>query len=155
PAPAHAREGVAGGRLPQAHHLRGQLMQNTLAIAKREFISYFNSPIAYLVVGVYLILSGALFFPGLFLNKMADMRTFFDLPPMRSFIITPFLTMLLLAEERAQGTLELLLTMPVTDWEVVVGKFLATLGPITVVIALTLPFSITVGFLGPLDKGAT
>ena len=130
-------------------------MQNTLAIAKREFASYFNSPIAYLVVGVYLILSGSLFFTGLFLNGMADMRAFFELTPMLFFIITPFLTMRLLAEERAQGTLELLLTMPVTDWEVVAGKFLASAGLISVVIALTLPFAVSVAFLGPLDKGAT
>jgi ABC-2 type transport system permease protein len=130
-------------------------MQNTLAIAKREFSSYFNSPIAYLVVGVYLILSGSLFFTGLFLNGMADMRAFFELSPMLFFIITPFLTMRLLAEERSQGTLELLLTMPVTDWEVVAGKFLASVGLVSVVIALTFPFAISVAFLGPLDKGAT
>jgi ABC-2 type transport system permease protein len=130
-------------------------MQNTLAIAKREFASYFNSPIAYLVVGVYLILSGSLFFTGLFLSGTADMRGFFELSPLLFFIITPFLTMRLLAEERSQGTLELLLTMPITDWEVVAGKFLASVGLIAVVIVLTFPFAITVAFLGPLDKGAT
>ena len=84
-------------------------MQNILAVSKREFSSYFNSPIAYLVVSAYLILSGALFFPGLFLGGQADMRGFFELGPLLFFIITPMLTMRLLAEERAQGTLELLL----------------------------------------------
>ncbi len=130
-------------------------MQNTLAIAKREFTSYFNSPIAYLVATVYLILSGALFFTELFLMGQADLRPFFGLAPLLFFIITPFLTMRLLAEERAQGTLELLLTMPVTDWQVVIGKFLATMGLLSVVLLLTLAFPITVSFLGPLDKGAT
>jgi ABC-2 type transport system permease protein len=130
-------------------------VKNTLSIAKREFVSYFNSPIAYLVASVYLILSGALFFPGLFLNGNADMRPFFELAPLLFFIITPFLTMRLLAEERAQGTLELLLTFPVTDWEVVIGKFLASCGLIAVILLLTVPFAVSVSFLGPLDKGAT
>jgi ABC-2 type transport system permease protein len=130
-------------------------MQNTMAIAKREFASYFNSPIAYLVVSVYLILSGWLFFTELFLMGQADMRPFFGIAPLLFFIITPFLTMRLLAEERAQGTLEVLLTMPVTDWQVVIGKYLASIGLIAVLLALTLVFPITVSFLGPLDKGAT
>jgi ABC-2 type transport system permease protein len=130
-------------------------MQNILAVSKREFSSYFNSPIAYLVVSAYLILSGALFFPGLFLGGQADMRGFFELGPLLFFIITPMLTMRLLAEERAQGTLELLLTMPLTDWEVVLGKYLASVGLIGVLLALTLPFPATVAALGPLDVGAT
>ncbi len=130
-------------------------MQNTYAIAKREFTSYFNSPIAYLVVSVYLLLSGFLFFKSLFVGGQADMREFFGLAPLMFFIITPFLTMRLLAEERAQGTLELLLTMPVTDWQVVVGKYLASVGLIAVLLLLTVAFPITVAFLGPLDKGAT
>ena len=67
----------------------------------------------------------------------------------------PFLTMRLVAEERREGTLELLLTMPVTDWQVVLGKFLAALGLMAVLLLLTMPFPITVSFLGPLDKGAT
>jgi ABC-2 type transport system permease protein len=130
-------------------------MSNVFAIARREFSSYFNSPIAYIVVTVYLILSGALFFTELFLNQQADMRGFFSLAPMLFFIITPFLTMRLLAEERAQGTLELMLTMPITDWEVVIGKYLATVGLIGVLLVLTLAFPISVASMGPLDKGAT
>jgi ABC-2 type transport system permease protein len=130
-------------------------MSNTLAITRREFASYFNSPIAYIVVAVYLILSGALFFTELFLNGQADMRGFFSLAPLLFFIITPFLTMRLLAEERSQGTLELLLTMPVTDWQVVVGKYLASIGLICVLLLLTVAFPISVASLGPLDKGAT
>jgi len=130
-------------------------MSNTLAIARREFASYFNSPIAYIVVTVYLILSGFLYFTELFLNGQADMRGFFSLAPLLFFMITPFLTMRLLAEEKSQGTLELLLTMPVTDWQVVVGKYLASIGLICVLLLLTLAFPITVASLGPLDKGAT
>jgi ABC-2 type transport system permease protein len=130
-------------------------MENIFAIAKREFGSYFNSPIAYLVVSVYVILSGSLFFNELFIGGQADMRGFFGLAPLLLFIIVPFLTMRLIAEERSQGTLELLLTMPITDWEVVLGKFLAVLGLLAVLTVLTVPFAVTVSMLGPLDKGAT
>jgi ABC-2 type transport system permease protein len=128
---------------------------NILSIARRELASYFNSPVAYLVVTVYLILSGALFFNELFLQGQADMRGFFGIAPLLLFIIVPFLTMRLVAEERAQGTLELLLTMPLTDWEVVLGKYLAVLGLLGVLTLLTTPFAVTVSLLGPLDKGAT
>ena len=130
-------------------------MQNVFAVAKREFSSYFNSPIAYMVAAAYLILSGSLFFAELFIAKRADMRAFFGLSPLLFFIITPLFTMRLLAEERSQGTLELLLTMPVTDWQVVLGKYFAALGLIATLLGLTLAFPITVAFLGPLDKGAT
>jgi ABC-2 type transport system permease protein len=130
-------------------------MQNTLAVARREFVSYFNSPIAYLVVAVYLILAGGLFFTELFIGGQADMRGFFGLAPLLFFIFTPLFTMRLLAEERAQGTLELLLTFPLTDWQVVIGKYLASLGLIAVLLLLTLPIPISVAALGPLDKGAT
>jgi len=130
-------------------------MQNIFAICKREFASYFNSPVAYLVVSVYIILSGSLFFNELFLQGQADMRGFFGIAPLLLFIIVPFLTMRLLAEERAQGTLELLLTMPVTDWQVVLGKYLAAMGLLTVLTLLTTPFAVSVSLLGPLDKGAT
>ena len=126
-------------------------MHNILAIAKREFVSYFNSPVAYLVVSVYIVLSGSLFFNELFLQGQADMRGFFGIAPLLLFIIVPFLTMRLLAEERAQGTLELLLTMPVTDWQVVLGKYLAAMGLLTVLTLLTTPFAISVSLLGPLD----
>jgi ABC-2 type transport system permease protein len=130
-------------------------MENIFAIAKREFASFFNSPIAYLVVSVYVILSGSLFFNEVFTGGQADMRGFFGLAPLLLFIIVPFLTMRLIAEERSQGTLELLLTMPITDWEVVLGKFLAVMGLLTVLTVLTMPFAVTVSVLGPLDKGAT
>ncbi len=129
-------------------------MQNITAVARREFSSYFNSPIAYIVVVVYLVLSGALFFPSLFIVGQADLRPFFGQAPLLFFIIMPFLTMRLLAEERAQGTLELLLTMPVTDWQVVIGKFVASVGLISVMVVLTVPFAISVGALGPLDWGS-
>lgn len=130
-------------------------MRNTLAIAKREFSSYVNSPIPYILVTAYIITAGYLFFRQLFLARQADMRPFFENMPLLFCLIVPFLTMRLVAEERKEGTLELLLTMPVTDWQIVLGKFFAALGLISVLLLLTLAFPVTVAGLGPLDKGAT
>lgn len=128
-------------------------MRNTLAIAKREFGSYFNSPIPYILVGLFVATSGFFFFRDLFVTRQADLRHFFELMPLLFCILVPLLTMRLIAEERREGTLELLLTMPVTDWELVLGKFLAALGVMTVLLAITLAFPITVVSIGPLDKG--
>ncbi len=130
-------------------------MRNVLAIARRELASYFDSPIAYLVVSVYLILSGALFFSSVFIMGQADLRGFFGLAPLLLFIMVPFLTMRLLAEERASGTLELLLSMPVTDWQVVLGKYLAATGLLAVLYLLTITVPISIAQVGPLDAGAT
>lgn len=128
-------------------------MRNTLAIAKREFSSYFNSPIPYILVGIFVSISGYFFFRDLFLSRQADLRHFFELMPLFFCILVPLLTMRLLAEERREGTLELLLTMPVTDWQLVLGKFVAALGVMSVLLAVTLAFPITVSSIGPLDKG--
>ena len=116
------------GRLPQAHQRTRaggrRLMHNVVAVARREFASYFNSPIAYLVVvGLPDPLAAACSSPQLFLGGQADMRPFFGSAPLLLLIFTPLLTMRLFAEERTQGTLELLLTMPITDWQVVLGKY--------------------------------
>lgn len=130
-------------------------MRNTMAIAKREFGSYVNSPIPYILVTAYIATAGYMFFRQLFLVRQADMRHFFENMPLLFCLIVPFVTMRLVAEERREGTLELLLTMPVTDWQLVIGKFLAALGLMAVLLLLTCAFPVTVAFLGPLDKGTT
>jgi ABC-2 type transport system permease protein len=130
-------------------------MRNTLAIAKREFISYFNSPIPFILVALFVAISGFFFFRDLFLTRQADMRHFFELMPLMFCILVPLLTMRLVAEERREGTLELLLTMPITDWQLLLGKFVAALGVMAVLLGVTLAFPITVAFVGPLDKGTT
>lgn len=130
-------------------------MRNTMAIARREFASYVNSPIPYILVTAYIATAGYMFFRQLFLVRQADMRHFFENMPLLFCLIVPFVTMRLVAEERREGTLELLLTMPVTDWQLVIGKFLAALGLMAVLLLLTAAFPITVAFLGPLDKGTT
>lgn len=130
-------------------------MSATLAITKRELRTYFNSPVAYIVVTVFMLLAGYLFFNTLFIEKQAEMRGYFGLAPMLFTFIIPAMTMRLIAEEKGSGTLELLITMPVRDWEVVVGKFLAALGLLTVLLALTLVYAITLASIGPVDNGPT
>jgi ABC-2 type transport system permease protein len=128
-------------------------MTPALVISRREIRTYFNSPVAYIVVPVFVIITGYLFFTQLFLEKQADMRGFFNIMPLLFMFMIPAITMRLLADEKASGTLELLITMPVRDWEVVVGKFLAAMALLCTAIGLTLVFAITVKSLGPLDRG--
>ena len=128
-------------------------MNPALVISKREIRAYFNSPVAYIVVTVFTILTGYLFFTQLFLEKQADMRPFFGVMPLLFMFVIPAITMRLVAEEKGSGTLELLITMPVRDWEVIVGKFLAALALLCTALALTVVFAITVKSLGPLDRG--
>ena len=130
-------------------------MKNITTIARRELGAYFNSPIAYVVVAVFLLLSGLLFFQTLFIQQTAELRELFDgfWTTLLVAIVGPAITMRLLAEERSNDTLELLLTMPVSDWEVVLGKYLAALGLFAFVMAGMLVFAGTVSVLGPLDKG--
>ena len=128
-------------------------MSPALVISRREIRTYFNSPVAYIVVPVFVIVTGYLFFTQLFLEKQADLRGFFNIMPLLFMFIIPAITMRLLADEKSSGTLELLITMPVRDWEVVVGKFLAAMALLCTAIGLTLVFALTVRSLGPLDRG--
>jgi ABC-2 type transport system permease protein len=118
-------------------------VSNVLSIARRELRAYFNSPVAYVVLGVYLIATGALFFfvigGGVFLIGEASMRPIFSISPWLFMVVAPAVTMRLLAEERKSGTLEVLMTLPVSEAQVVMGKFLAALGMISVGILCTLP----------------
>jgi ABC-2 type transport system permease protein len=128
-------------------------MGNTLTIARRELGAYFNSPIAYIVITVFLLVSGYLFFAQVFLVGDATMRDFFGISPLIFIFFAPAITMRLLAEEKRSGTFELLITMPVTDWQVVMGKYLAALATLGVAILLTLAYPITISRLGELDWG--
>lgn len=122
-------------------------MNTSLAIARREFRTYFNSPIAYVVIGAFLLVAGWLYFSTLFLSGQASLRGFFSIAPMLFVVFAPAVTMRLLAEERKSGTMELLLSMPVRDWEVVIGKFFAALAMVSVGLLFTLPWPITVASL--------
>lgn len=122
-------------------------MRTALAIARREMKTYFNSPIAYIVIGVFLLVAGWLYFSTLFIMGQASLRGFFSVAPVLFVVFAPAVTMRLIAEEKKSGTLELLLTMPVKDWEVVAGKFLAALGMVIVGLLWTLPYPLTVSSL--------
>jgi len=119
-------------------------MHTALAIAKREFRTFFQSPLAYIVIGAFLVFSAFFFFVTFFPVGVASMRGFFGLAPLIFMVFVPAVTMRSVAEERKTGTMELLLSMPVTDWEVVGGKFLAALALVTVGLLWTVPFAISV-----------
>jgi ABC-2 type transport system permease protein len=128
-------------------------MRNTLTIARREFRSYFNSPAAYIVAVLFLLVVTIMFWNTFFLEQRASVRRLFSWIYGVSVFVAPALTMGLIAEERRTGTLELLITYPVRDAEVVVGKYLGALGMYTVLLVLTLPQVFWVSSLGQLDWG--
>lgn len=115
-----------------------------LAVARREFRAFFNSPIAYIVLGGFLLVSGWLYFATVFLIGQASLRNFFGVAPILFALFLPAVTMRAIAEERKTGTLELLMTMPLREWEVVAGKFLAALAMVATGLAFTLPYAFSV-----------
>ncbi len=128
-------------------------MQNTLTIASRQFRSYFNGPVAYIVICVAMLFIGFIFWAPFFLIARATVREMFRLYGWVLLFGGPAITMGLLAEERRSGTLELLITMPVRESEVIFGKFLGALGLLAVMLLVSLPYPISVSFLGNLDWG--
>ncbi len=117
-------------------------MRTTIAITKKEILTYINSPIAYVFVIIFLGLCGLLFVNNLFLIDRADMRGYFALLPIIFLFFIPALTMRLWAEERKLGTFELLLTLPVQSHEAVLGKFFASLLLVITALVLSLPIPI-------------
>lgn len=128
-------------------------MKTITAIAQREFLAYFRSPIAYVFLTTFIVLTCFLFFRGFYLIGQADLRPFFTLMPWIFLFFVPAVAMGKWAEERRQGTLELLLTLPIRDRDVVIGKFCAGLGLIAAALVCTLPVALTVHWLGNLDWG--
>lgn len=128
-------------------------MGNTLTIFRRELGAYFNSPVAYIVVTVFLLVTGYLFFSQVFLVGDTTMRDMFGITPLIFIFFAPAVTMRLLSEEKRTGTIEMLITMPVSDWQVVLGKFFAALAVMVVAIGLTLTYPITLSQMGNLDWG--
>jgi len=129
-------------------------MQNIKTIYAKELKSYFNSPIAYIVIIVFLAIVGWFFVTGLFANNVASMRSMFDMVPFVFLFFIPAITMRSFSEEKKQGTIELLLTKPVKDIELVIGKFLAALVLTIITLLPTLIYMIVVLFLGETDKGS-
>jgi ABC-2 type transport system permease protein len=122
-------------------------------IFKKEFRTYFVSPIAYIVISIFLLVTGWFFFMTFFLYNQADLRNFFILLPIIFSFVVPAVTMRLFSEELNIGSYEILLTLPVTFRDVILGKFLASVAFLAAMLSPTLAYPITISFLGELDWG--
>ena len=130
-------------------------MSQIASIFKREFMGYFSTPIAYVFLAIFVFLSGIFtFYMGSFFDRgQADLNPFFQFHPWLYLFLIPALAMRLWAEERRGGTIELLLTLPVTIPQAVLGKFLAAWAFSGIALLLTFPLWITVNYLGDPDNG--
>lgn len=128
-------------------------MRQVVHIFRKEFSGYFISPIAYIVISIFLVVIGWFFFSTFFLFNQANLRNFFSLLPLTLAFVIPAVTMRLFAEELNIGSYELLLTMPVTFHDVILGKFFACLAFIATMLVPTIAYPIIVSMLGQLDWG--
>ncbi len=124
-------------------------------VFRRELASYFATPVAYVFIVIFLLLAGAFTFylGGFYERGQADLQPFFSFHPWLYLFLVPAVSMRLWAEERKSGSIELLLTLPLTMAQAVVGKFLAAWAFIGIALALTFPIWITVNYLGSPDNG--
>ncbi len=128
-------------------------MRQIKHIFRKEFKSYFLSPIAYIVISIFLLVTGWFFFTPFFLYNQASLRHFFALLPITFSFIIPAITMRLFSEELNVGSYEILVTLPVTFMDVALGKFLASVIFVAAMLVPTLAYPITVSALGQLDWG--
>ena len=131
-------------------------MQKIWIIAKRELRSFFDSLMAYIMIILFIGFTGFftwLYGSDIFCINQARLGVFFNIAYWTLFFFIPMLTMRQLAEEQKTGTIELLLTKAVNDWQVVAGKFVSTFLLIAITLALTLPYYITLANIGPVDHG--
>lgn len=124
-----------------------------IVIMKRELATYFTNPISYIVIGLFLIITGVMFFTTFFLQNRANMRNFFSLLPILFSFFIPALTMRLYSEEKKSGSIETLMTLPVTELQVVTGKFLAAFISSAIMLAPTLLYLVSILFFGKPDFG--
>jgi ABC-2 type transport system permease protein len=131
-------------------------MRNVGIIMRRELASYFATPLAYIFIFIFLLVANAFTFyiGGFYERGQADLDSFFGFHPWLYLFLIPALCMKLWAEERNSGTIELLMTQPVTLWEAVLGKYLAAWVFTALAVSLTFPLWITVNYLGSPDNGA-
>ena len=130
-------------------------MKNMWNLMKRELGGYFATPVAYVFIVIFLLLSGIMTFQlgGFYENRQADLTGFFFWHPWLYLFLVPAISMRLWAEERRSGTIELLMTLPITLWQAVIAKFLAAWMFTGTALILTFPTWITVNFLGDPDNG--
>ena len=131
-------------------------MNPVTIIFRRELASYFATPVAYVFITIFLVLAGwfTFYLGGFYERGQADLAPFFSFHPWLYLFLIPAISMRLWAEERKSGTIELLLTLPVTMFQAVLGKFLAAWAFAAIALALTVPIWITVNYLGDPDNGA-
>lgn len=122
-------------------------------IMKRELRSFFVSPVAYIVMAIYLALTGWFFFSTFFLAGRADMRSFFSLMPILFSFTIPAITMRVFSEEYSSGSFEMLKTQPLTTADIVGGKFLSSVLFILIMLVPTISYAVSVGSVGELDWG--
>lgn len=125
------------------------------ALFKRELQSYFATPVAYVFIVIFLVLMGTFTFSlgGFYEQGQADLRAFFNFHPWLYLFLVPAIAMRLWAEERKTGSIELLMTLPITPWQAVLGKYLAAWAFTAIALALTFPIWFTVNYLGDPDNG--
>ena len=128
-------------------------MRQVVHIFRKEFSAYFVSPIAYIVIAIFLLVTGWFFFATFFLNNQANLRIFYALLPIMFAFVIPAVTMRLISEEINVGSDEILLTLPVTFREVILGKFLASVALVVAMLIPTVAYPLTVSFIGQLDWG--
>ena len=128
-------------------------MKNIFAIVQREVKSYFSSPIAYVLIAAFLLVTGFLYVLILNVTKEAEMERLFHNMAVTLLLLSPVITMRLFAEERRTGTIELLLTAPITDLEAVVGKYFSAVFVYFIMLILTLHFPLFLFAFGNPDKG--
>jgi len=128
-------------------------MAQALHVFTKELKDYFVSPIAYIVICIFLLITGWFFFATFFLLDQANMRTFFSLLPLIFPFVIPAVTMRLFAEELHIGSYEMLLTLPLRLLDVIVGKFLACVAFVAVMLVPTLSYALWISFMGDLDWG--
>ncbi len=128
-------------------------MRNVLAVAERELRSYFLSPVAYAVMALFLLLAGYLFFGGVNQSRQATLTGLTQNMSVLFLFIIPAISMRLLSEELRTGTIEVLMTNPVEEWQVVTGKYLASLGLVLLMLALTAIYAVFLLVWGTPDRG--
>ena len=132
-------------------------MREVAAIFKKEMKTYFNSPIAFIVIATFLVITNWIFFAygdyPFFAINLADIRGLFDFASIVLLFFAPAISMRLIAEEKHHQTLELLVTMPVSDMQIVLGKYLSTVALFAIIVLATLVAPLTIGTIGELDGG--
>jgi ABC-2 type transport system permease protein len=130
-----------------------QYFKTIWVLFKKELMGYFNSPIAYIFIAVFLIAGNWLFFQNFFVYQQATMREYFGLLPWVFLFLSPAVTMRLWAEEKKSGTIEFLLTLPITTWQAVLAKFFGALAFMIIALALTFTIPVTISLMGHMDFG--